>query len=120
MGGLPKTPVADFEKWSRWRPFPDPRGGEYIVAPFGPGVYDVRVGSTKAPVLFGIGGHLAARMASLLPAPIGRGMRNNAAKRQFLLDNLPDIEYRTMACETKVQAAAIERALPKRTYIFRT
>jgi hypothetical protein len=106
--------------WSDWLPFPDPRKGQRLIAPIGPGVYDLRLRSTGEPILFGIGGHAAARMTSLLPEPYGSGGRNNDGKRQFIFDNLADIEYRTMACATREEAAEIERKLPKGSYRFRT
>ena len=28
--------------WSDWKSFPDPRKGEYLIAPFGSGVYQFR------------------------------------------------------------------------------
>lgn len=28
--------------WSDWKSFPDPRKGEYLIAPFGSGVYQLR------------------------------------------------------------------------------
>lgn len=99
---------------------PDPRRGEELTAPYRPGVYDLLLRPTGHPVLFGIGGHLASRMTSLLPLPLGRGTRNNSVKRQFLLDHLSDVEYRTMSCETREEAASVERALPKKLYMFQT
>lgn len=97
--------------WTPWRPFPDPRTGGILHAPIGPGVYDLRRTSTKEPVLFGIGGRCAHRMTSLLPAPFGCGTRNNEDKRKYLLRHLLDIEYRTHPCQTRAQAADIERRL---------
>jgi len=107
-------------RWSEWRPFPDPRVGGVLVAPFGPGVYDLRRRSTQEPILFGIGGHTASRMTSLLPEPLGKGTRNNEDKRRYLVEHLADIEYRTLACTTRNEAAEVERKLPKHTYQFRT
>jgi len=98
-------------KRSGWRPFPDPRKREYLHAPLGPGVYDLRHISTKEPVLFGIGGRCAVRMTSLLPKPWGSGTRNNSKKRMYLACFLDDIEYRTMAFDSREQAEAVERAI---------
>jgi hypothetical protein len=105
--------------WTHWRPFPDPRKGGILCAPFGPGVYDLRRISTKEPVLFGIGSRCAHRMTSLLPKPLGCGTRNNSAKRDYLLEHLDDIEYRTHPCNTRAEAATIERQLKATTPAYR-
>jgi hypothetical protein len=55
------------DRWSAWRPFPDPSKGGILAAPFGPGCYELRKG--KKLVLYGMGGNVAARMTSLLPKP---------------------------------------------------
>lgn len=39
--------MEDFEKiyntgWSNWKSFPDPRKGDYLIAPLGSGVYQLR------------------------------------------------------------------------------
>ncbi len=39
--------MEEFEKlyntgWSNWKSFPDPRKGEYLYAPLGSGVYQLR------------------------------------------------------------------------------
>lgn len=50
--------------WSPWRPFPDPRTGGLLQAPFGPGIYELRLAPPDgALVLVGIGANLAARMS---------------------------------------------------------
>jgi hypothetical protein len=62
-------------------------------------------------------------MCSLLPKPLGTGTRNNESKRNYLLKHLSDIEYRTCACETREEAAEIEREIkqtPNNGYIFNT
>ena len=108
-------------EWSEWKSYPDPRKGEVLVAPLGPGVYQVRNRVTRQKVLFGIGGKCAKRMRSLLPAPLGSGTRNNAAKREYMLRNLADLDYRCLTCETREEAAEVERAIPdRREYLFPT
>jgi hypothetical protein len=107
-------------KWSRWQRFPDPRMGEFLHAPLGAGVYQLRNRATGRLILFGIGKQCANRMSSLLPKPLGCGTRNNEHKRQYVLDHLTDIEYRCIACTTRRGAEAIERQFAKDDYLFVT
>src|SRR5262245_11216216 len=94
-------------RWSEWRKFPNPGKGDLLVAPFGPGCYDLRNGSQL--VTYGKGGHCAQRMTSLLPGPHGAGTRNNASKREYIFSNLPAIEYRTIAFKSEADAKAHEQ-----------
>ena len=87
--------------WSEWRPFPNPEKGEYLYAPFGPGVYQLRNRKTGQYVLFGRSKNVAWRMSSLLPKPYGRGTRDNSDKRENVRNNIDDIEYRTIAIDSK-------------------
>lgn len=105
--------------WSEWRPFPDPRDFGIVVAPFGPGVYELRNG--EGLVYCGSGGNVALRMSSLLPPPLGSGTRNNAKLRDYLLQNLHRIEYRTLACATREEATTREYELKRTsTFLFHT
>jgi hypothetical protein len=107
-------------KWSEWGPFPDPRKGEILTAPFGAGCYELRHRDSRL-VLFGTGGHVAYRMTSLLPKPYGTGHRSNAAKKAYVLEHLADIEYRTSASATVQEAKICERELKSSgRHIFRT
>jgi hypothetical protein len=98
-------------EWSEWRRFPDPREGGLLTAPLGPGCYELRRSDTGKLILFGMGGHVALRMTSLLPAPLGHGRRNNADKRNYILTHIENVEYRTLACLNREQAAEYERRL---------
>jgi hypothetical protein len=110
-----------FHRWSEWRQFPDPRKGEVLVAPFGPGCYDLRNRQSSESILCGMGDHLAQRMSSLLPQPYGCGTRDNAAKRDYVLANLGDVVYRTTATATKTESLDIERQLLcNERYLFPT
>ena len=72
-------------------------------------------------VLFGESKNVAHRMSSLLPRPLGTPERNNEQKKQYVLDNLDNIEYRAKACGSKDEAKNEERSMPaKDTYIFKT
>jgi hypothetical protein len=107
-------------KWSVWRKFPDPKKCEMIVAPFGPGVYELRLDNEW--ILVGIGRCCASRMASLLPMDDGgSGVRKNERKRKFVSANIGKIEYRTCACSTRDEAAIIESKFRhSKTYKFPT
>ncbi len=113
------TRYGDF--WSDWCAFPRPDEVRYLHAPFGPGVYELRLRDTGELVLFGSGRNVAYRMTSLLAKPLGQGHRNNQAKCEFILRHLNDIEYRTLACPTESEARRIERQLQQLgTYRFDT
>lgn len=101
----------DMNKWSKWRPFPDPRKFGYLCVPFGPGVYELRRKNGTVYVLFGQSKNVAARMCSLLPRPLGYGTRSNKAKRKYVLKHILDIEYRTMACDSEKTAKVQEKKL---------
>ena len=98
-------------RWSRWHPFPDPRSGGYLFAPFGSGVYELRNRASGELVLFGKSKNVARRMLSLLPRPLGVGTRNNSEKREYVLKHLADIAYRTKACTDERAALTEERKL---------
>lgn len=114
--------AARVSSWSEWLPFPDPRLGGYLVAPFGPGVYELRNKETGELVLFGSGKNVAYRMSSLLPHPLGQGTRNNSRKRDYVLQHLEHLEYRTAACRSESEAKSNERQTRDagRAYIFGT
>src|SRR4051812_24259800 len=98
--------------WSDWCLFPDPTKKGYLWAPIGPGVYELRLRSTGEFICPGESKNVAARMTSLLPASAGgAGTRKRDVKRECILENIGDIEYRTLACETKEEAQRIEKQL---------
>lgn len=106
--------------WSDWKSFPDPRKGEYLYAPLGSGVYQLRNKKTNEFVLYGTSKSLAYRMASLLPALPGAGIRMNKDKQNYVLNNLQDIEYRTMSFIDN-DAKGFESYIKKEeTYLFNT
>jgi hypothetical protein len=114
--------VAD-ETWSQWRPFPSPNKRGILVAPFGPGCYELRRRDTGRKILFGRGSNVAFRMTSLLPSGEGgAGERTNKAKREYVLKHLAQIDYRTCACADRGQAIAVERELLRKAseYLFDT
>ncbi len=107
--------------WTNWIAFPDPRNFGVLVAPYGPGVYDLRNKATDELVLIGMGSNCANRMSSILPKPLGCGARKNSAKRQYVFEHLGDIEYRCLPCSDSQHAKQIERQLlANHNYIFST
>lgn len=105
-------------EWSEWRLFPDPRAAGILIAPIGPGCYELR--HRTQLVLFGKGNNVAYRMSSLLPPPQGCGTRNNVDKRDYVLTHIAEIEYRTLACSSPQEADTVERKLKKDSadYLF--
>ena len=99
------------QKWTDWKPMPSPETCRTIVAPSGPGVYQIRDKTTKQLIQFGIGVECQKRMKSLFPEPYGVGRRNNSNKRSHILMNWKQLEYRTMATNTREEAVLIEREL---------
>ncbi len=103
--------------WSSWQPFPDPRSGGYLSAPFGTGVYHLRLkGGSIEYILYGHSKNVAHRMSSLLPGPLGTGTRRNDEKRQYVLVHIQNVEYRTLACNTVQEAKTVERDLQHNYY----
>lgn len=107
--------------WSEWRLFPNPEEKEYLYAPLGAGVYQLRNKRTGLYVLFGTGGNLAYRMSSLLPKPYGKGTRRNEKKREYVWEHINELEYRTIAFTSEENAKSFESFVKsKEDYIFNT
>ena len=108
-------------KWNRLKPFPDPRKQQFLIAPFGPGVYELINSKTGEHAIVGESKTVAYRMTSLLPQPFGSGTRNKHEKSVYVFENLPFIKYRTIPTKTKQEAKRIENYLQsKYKYIFST
>lgn len=105
--------------WTDWKSFPDPRKGGYLNAPFGSGVYQLRNNKINKYVLFGTSKNIAYRMSSLLPVPFGTGIRKNKDKSNYILNNIRDIEYRTMPFIDNEEAKRFENYIKHREeYLF--
>lgn len=113
--------VSCENNWSRWNPFPAAEMLYAIDAPIGPGVYELRLADTREPVYCGKSVCVSTRMQSLLPKPWGKGTRNNAGLRSFVLENSENIEYRTVALPTDYEAQQLETFMKrKKRYLFHT
>ena len=97
--------------WSEWRNFPVPRKGEYLTAPFGFGVYQLRNNITNELILVGRSKNAAFRMSSLLPSPLGQGNRDNDEKFDYVFKHIKDIEYRTVPFTSEKEMKDCEREL---------
>jgi hypothetical protein len=107
--------------WSEWRSFPSSTKGNTLVAPIGPGVYELRHKSTHRLIRVGESTTVAKRMKSLLPPPYGTGTRNNLEVRNYILANVADVEYRALACQTKEEAKRVQDdMLASSEYLFHT
>ena len=107
--------------WTNWEKFPNPLRGEYLSAPFGKGCYQLFNGKTKEFILFGSGNNLAYRMSSLLPKPYGQGTRKNSDKREYILNNIENMLYRTIPFFVVMEMKTFEREMRKSAkHIFNT
>ena len=107
--------------WSGWSPFPAKETLYDIDAPIGPGVYELRIADTSEPVYCGKSKTVSTRMQSLLPKPWGKGTRNNAGLRSFMLENIEKIEFRTVALSTDWEAQQLETMMKRnKLYLFHT
>jgi len=115
--------MSDIEKydWSEWRPFPNPTKKGILVSPFGFGVYQLRNNNTNEFVYCGKGNGVSYRMSSLLPKPYGHGTRNNMRLRNYVWENLDDIDYRTLTCDNEDESKEIERRIKQnQRHLFHT
>lgn len=113
--------IIESYSWDTWKSFPDPRNGDSLIAPFGYGVYQLRNRKSFEYVLFGKGNHLAYRITSLLPKPLGCGTRNNANKREYVFENLEDIEYRCVSFLSEKEMKDCEDTMKKlKVHLFNT
>ena len=91
--------------WTNWKPFPDPASGAPIEAPIGPGVFEVRRISSGDVVAFDHASNVARALASIAAA--SPRMRLFARRRS----DADDLEYRTRAAATRVDARSIAARL---------
>lgn len=111
--------MNDNNNWSEFSPFPSPLKQEYLLAPFGAGVYELKNVKTKELIYVGEGANTAYRMSSLLPEPHGAGTRNNSSLRKYIFENINDVHYRTLSCIDKATAKQIQdKMIVKNKYLF--
>lgn len=114
-----KTPYMT--NWTNWKSMPTPQSCRNIEGPKGAGLYQIRNIKTNELVLFGIGKKCQSRMRSLFPEPFGTSGRSNYSKRNYILENWQNLEYRTMETENRTSAETVEKLLKnENNHIFNT
>lgn len=99
------------QTWSSWKRFPDAKSGEFVQAPIGPGVYEVRHTLTGRVVAFGPARNVARKLSALnVNGGIGRKLAR-LFRRQARISRVPDLEYRTCAASSRAEAKTAARRL---------
>lgn len=107
--------------WTNWKSMPTPETCRIIDGPKYAGVYQIRNKKTNQFIQFGIGKECQQRMKSIFPAPYGTGKRNNSDKRDYILKNWTNLEYRTLATDTREEAKRIEDGIKtQNNHLFNT
>lgn len=105
--------------WANWKPFPDPRCGEHLDAPIGPGVFEVRHTETGEQIAFAHSGNVAHSLARLLPQPAS-GLRSIFRRRNGLNHRSHELEYRTCSAGTVHEAKIVaDRLIGRRSLAMR-
>jgi hypothetical protein len=98
--------------WTNWKPFPDPRNGAPIEAPIGPGVFEVRRISNGETVVFDHTANVARALLTIAEA----GSRPRLFGRRR--PDPGDLEYRTCAAATSMDAKSIASRLTSQRRLF--
>lgn len=99
-----------FSSWAVWKLFPDPRSGEHLDAPIGPGVFEVRVIDTGRQLAFAHSGNVARSLACLLP-PQRSSLRALFRRRNDYTHRSHELEYRTYSAGTTREAKNVVERL---------
>jgi len=105
------SPARWAHSWAEWRAFPDPETGGHLMAPIGPGVFEVRDTGTGEQIVFDCSDNVARSLASLAPHPrrgFGLFFRRAANSLKSTL------EYRTCPAPTRHEARALVRRFYER------
>ncbi|MBN8979808.1 MAG: hypothetical protein J0I29_00820 [Rhizobiales bacterium] len=97
--------------WSEWKRYPKIARGEALVAPAGPGIFEVRHVSSGALFAFADTGNLAEALSNL--AFGSKSLLSFFGRRNPLA--LPDLEFRTLSTASRADAKiAAERVIGRR------
>lgn len=97
--------------WSEWKRYPKIARGEFLEAPIGPGIFEVRRVSSGALFAFASADNLAEALSNL--AFGSKSLMSWFGRRDPI--TLPDLEYRTISTATRANAKiAAERVIGRR------
>ena len=117
-GLLPKAadPVQDDMRvdWTPWHREPDRLTRPMLIAPMGPGLYELRLVSGE-PLLLGSAQAVASTLTDLLPDP-DRERRGSGARESAVVDEGEPIEYRTRPCDSIAAAQRLLLSFDARNY----
>jgi hypothetical protein len=106
------------DRWTEWKPFPDPYYGEYIAAPIGPGVYEVCDASTREQIAFGCTYNVAEALAAVLKP--GKSRKRSFFRRLRAREQSSPLEYRTWPTDSLSDAkVAVDQILGQREAVWR-
>jgi hypothetical protein len=98
--------------WGTWKPFPDPRSGQHLDAPIGPGVFEVRHTGTGEQIAFGHSKSVAQSLAILMPKPASGFLGMFA--RKGINHRTEELEYRTCTAGSVSEAKTVVARLSGR------
>ena len=94
--------------WSEWHDFPSAGKIEFDATPFA-GVYKIRLKGTEIIVNVGYSKELKSRMKTLLPPPTYKSnRRHNMKLRNYILENIDQLEYCTANAKSSEEAIAMK------------
>jgi len=99
------------DQWTAWKKFPEPRRGEHLDAPVGPGVYELRRASTGEMLGFGHSANVAATLTRRMQPSWWRRLVGAAP-------DVRDVEYRTMAASSASAARDHVAGIERRRQVF--
>lgn len=94
------------ESWSCWQSLPDARHCEGLQAPSGPGLYEVRDFESGELIVFNYAAHVASTLSNITPDNSATLWRR-ALHPKWISPRHHDIEYRTRATATKIEAKTL-------------
>jgi len=103
--------------WVAFKRFPDRHFGEYVEAPIGPGVYEVRHVLTGELVAFDHAANVARALASLSPRPSLMSWLTDFIRNDIRYAT-NELEYRTCAATTLDEAKMITNHLTERREVY--